>query len=195
MPGEGGGGRSFLSHEQEEHLRQIRSEVDRLEGQNQTLRRSLEGGSVRLIGKMTELYRETGGSSSRGDLPTQRPTQRLLFPPSSAPGGNNTEEGGPRANLRAGRWERADGLSGRGASASTPSPSPGRSWTAPSNIHARGSPCYRRDGDGDGPGQDDEDADEEEARARVLEEFAGCCAAPQDDGSGGTLVPVWGSES
>ncbi|CAM9716415.1 unnamed protein product [Ectocarpus sp. 4 AP-2014] len=190
MPGDGGGGRSFLSHEQEEHLRQIRSEVDRLEGQNQTLRRSLESGSVRLIGKMTELYRETGGGN-RGDLPTQR----LLFPPSSATGGNNTEEGGPRANLRAGRWERADGLSGRGASATTPSPSPGRSWTAPSNTHARGSPCYRRGGDGDGPGQEDEDDNQEEARARVLQEFAGCCAAPQDDGSGGTLVPVWGNET
>ncbi|CAM9900942.1 unnamed protein product [Ectocarpus sp. 6 AP-2014] len=190
MPGDGSGGRSLLSHEQEEHLRQIRSEVDRLEGQNQTLRRSLEGGSVGFIGKMTELYRETGGGN-RGDLPTQR----LLFPPSSATGGNNTEEGGPRVNLRAGRWERADGLSGRGASASTPSPSPGRSWTAPSNIHARGSPCYRRGGDGDGSGRDDQDDDQEKARARVLEEFAGCCAAPQDDGSGGTLVPVWGSEA
>lgn len=201
--GGGDGAGSFMSHEQEEHLRQIRSEVDRLEGQNRTLRRSLDGveGS-RLLGKTTEIRSRGRERVGGGDVPTQR----LLFPPSSATGANRTKEGRQRPDSHADCWERADGLSGSSGQARTPSPSPSpvRSWAAVSNVHG-GSPWPPRGSGGDGivsggqgrggDGGAGEEGDESDARARVLEECAGYCAPPQDDGSGGTLVPAWGRDT
>lgn len=210
-----GGARSSLSHEQEEHLRQIRSEVDRLESQNQTLRRSLEGGdSDRRLLAVTTTFR-SGGRERRGsegfggDRDGRAPTQRLLCPPSSAAGGINVEQAGQRSNSHEDCWERAEALSessGR-ASSRTPSLSPVRSWTAVSNVRGRSPWPPRRDGnvDGGSGGQEqgcrrddfDEGGDErgkDDARARVLEECAGYCVPPQEDGSGGTLVPTWGTD-
>ncbi|CAM9160885.1 unnamed protein product [Hapterophycus canaliculatus] len=222
IPGPGGvsvGARSALSHEQEEHLRQIRSEVDRLESQNQTLRRSLEGGDIdrRLLRKTAKTRSRDRERRDSADFSGNRdggvPTQRLLFPPSSAAGGISTEQAGRRSNSHADCWEHAEALSessGR-ASSRTPSLSPGRSWAAVSHVQG-GSPWPplggARDGyaddDADGQGRgrrDDFDEDDEgheggenDARARVLEECAGYkyCVPPQEDGSGGTLVPTWG---
>lgn len=201
----GEGARPFLSKDQEEHLRQIRSEVDRLEDQNRTLRRSLEGGDGpgpgpdRLLGKTTEI-RVRGSRGREMEAGVGVPTQRLLFPPSSsaATAGKETE-GGERSNSRSDCcWERVERL-GESSSrqARTPSPSPVRSWAAVSNAHG-GSPWrpHPRGGGADGGrgrrGCGDEEEDEhDDARARVLEECAGYCAPPQEDGSGGTLVPAW----
>ncbi|CAM9700671.1 unnamed protein product [Scytosiphon promiscuus] len=188
IPGPGGvsgGARSALSHEQEEHLRRIRSEVDRLESQNQTLRRSLEGGETnrRFFGKTSKIpsrNTERGvGAGLKGDGNGGMPTRRLLFPPSSAAGDVSVEQAGQRSISHADCWERAEASSessGR-VSPGTPTMSPGRSWAAR--------------GDRDGSGQNDEGG-EDDARARVLEECAGYCVPPQEDGSGGTLVQAWG---
>lgn len=209
MPRGGDGVRSFLSQEQEEHLRQIRSEVDRLEGQNRTLRRSLEGaeGGSRLLGKMTEIRSRGRERVGGGDVPTRR----LLFPPPAATGGNGTKDGRQHPVPHADCWERADGLSGSSGQARTPSPSPSpvRSWAADSNVDRgrawppqgdSGGDEHNKDGQGRGGGgagtrEEEEEDDDVGARARVLEEYAGYCAPPQDDGSGGTLVPAWGRDT
>lgn len=202
IPRGGDGSRSLLSHDQEEHLRQIRSEVDRLEGQNRTLRRSLEGaeGGSQLLGKTTEIRSRGRERIGGGDVPTQR----LLFP--SATGGNGTKYGRKRSDSQD-CWECADGLSGSSGRVRTPSPSPDRSWTAVSNVHGGGAwpPRGGIGGDGSngeqglgrggGGSSEEEDDDVGDARARVLEECAGYCAPPQDDGSGRTLVPSWSRDT
>eukprot|EP00903_Cladosiphon_okamuranus_P014723 g13643.t1 len=196
--------RPTLSKDQEEHLRQIRSEVDRLEDQNRTLRRSLEGGDApgagpvpdRLRGKTTEIrVREGRGREAENGVGV--PTQRLLFPPSSGATAGKEREGRGRSKTRADCWEGVERLggSGSGGQARTPSPSPVRSWVAVSNTHGGGGAWPPQGGgaeDGQGrSGCREKEDDDDDARARVLEECAGYCVPPQEDGSGGTLVPAW----
>eukprot|EP00752_Nemacystus_decipiens_P010849 g9647.t1 len=209
--------RPSLSKEQEEHLRQIRSEVDRLEDQNRTLRRSLEGGSGPGLGPgpvtdplLQGKTPEVRVGSSRGRKTETgvvgAPTQRLLFPPSSDATAVKEADGGRLSSSRADCWERVEGLGGSSSSGGqgrTPSPSPVRSWAAVSSAFAGGGAGpWPPQGGGGGAGdcqgrgggcrdEEDDEEDDDDARARVLEECAGYCAPPQEDGSGGTLIPAW----
>lgn len=156
-----GRGRSFLSPEQEEHLRQMRGEVDRLEGQNRTLRQSLVGG-----------YRVNERAIGRGKDESV-PAQRLLFPQVIGGADDGPSDAG---------WDRARGMSAS-ESASAGTPSSARSWAAAaSKVH--GIPWPHQGGAQEGSEVGD-------ARARVLDGCTSCCPPPQDDGSGGTLVAGW----
>lgn len=177
--GRGASARAFLTPDQEEHLRQIRNEVDRLEGQNMSLRRSLVGGGERLPVHSFGRGRESGV-----------PAQRLLFPQAFGRGRSSA------------RWERCQGMSDSDR-ASARTPSPAGSWAAASAVGGipwsqRGaSEKARLQGDHDdgGHSSDHDDGDRDDARARVLEECAQYAPPLQGDGSGGTLVSGWATSA
>lgn len=165
-PGDGGEPRvgSLLSLEQREHLRQIRSEVDRLEGHNRTLRQSLAGG-----GRLRENVSERGRAGGF-------PAKRLLFPQAVGVAGEKPSDQG---------WERGEGTNGsEPPSAGTPSPA--RSWIATSDQQPRKVdwPCCDSEEGRERAG---------DARARAPEACVAYCSPPRDDGSGGTVVPGWTS--
>lgn len=183
----GGGEEMFagLSAEQVKHLRRIRSEVDRLEGQNRTLRHSLA--SDRMMHHPTTTTRRDDGM----------PTQRMLFPHVI---GDAILGGHARPEDDAEGWdfrpdERLSG-SEQPASESAGSPSPARSWSNAIEVAGRVSQWKleqagvgagkRRELGGDGGG----------GCTRVDESctvrYQGTL---QDERSGGTLVPGWQTEA
>ena len=177
--GRQGVARAFLTPAQEEHLRQIRNEVDRLEGHNETLRRSLVRGGDRLPV-------HNFGKAREGDVPAQR----LLFPPQPSGRGRSSA-----------RWEHCQGVSDSDR-ASARTPSPATSWAAGSG--AGGTPWSQRstnekaklDDDHDGGGDDGGHTyGLDDARARVLKECAQYAPPLQGDGSGGTVVSGWATRA
>lgn len=181
------GGRSCEpSPRQQEHLRRIRREVDRLEGQNRSLRLSLQEDRL-----MRERMKSTSGSNVVGGMPTQR----ILFP--QVLGDDVGAYPGPaRPGIDEQGWEYrpGDGLSGSGRGVmSAGSGSPTRSWSAASKA---------RDGASQWPPPADVGLSAQEGRAehggvgsggkRGLAD--GCAAglfdsAPQDEGYRDPLVP------
>lgn len=161
---------------QQEHLRQIRREVDRLEGQNQHLRLSLVG---------DRLMRER--STSRGGGGRKAPPQRTFFPKL----GSDTS-----ADPGVGRWECRPGerLSGSEGAVSLGSRSPTRSWNAGAKARCgagQWSPVEDVDFAGrEGPQGAASDTGGD--RGFVESHATGLYdRTPQDDGSGGTVVPGW----
>lgn len=150
---------SSLTPEQEEHLRQIRGEVDRLVGQNQTLRRSLVGEQATELPAFERHRNEDSGGVS---------TQRLLF-----------SQRGSRSDDYEGDWECVAGTGGTEA-VSVGTRSPDRSRMIASTNYPSGTSPWCHD---------------DAARALAKENCAFYSAAAQDDGSGGTVVPVWQVEA
>lgn len=176
--GVAGGGRrgaTGLSPEQEEHLRQIRSEVDRLEGQNQNLRQRLAGDN--------RIYEKAAVSNRDRDPGQLMSTQRMLLP--RVVGGADEGRSDEAGEWDRPEWDLPEGLSGiEPASGGTPSPS--RSWSAAKIHGSQWSPHQAGSGDR-----------QEAAKVGGACAFESCtgCRAPHDDGSGGTLVPSWATEA
>lgn len=174
------------SARQQEHLRQIRREVDRLEGQNRSLRLSLVGDRL-----MRERINSTSGSNGVGEVPTKR----TLFPQVLGddvgvyPGPAGTE-----VDTQGWEYRPGDGSSGSGRGViSAGSGSPMRSWSAASKA---------RDGASQWPPPEGVGLNVQEGRSEHggvgpggNRPFADSCAAGlydsalQDEGYRDSLVP------